>query len=246
MIQRKSYNEAIKCRIPLFVVVFCFVPRMSQKKCSLICCSWRLFCVCCVCCFVLYTVLCSFSPCNSRILECHLCSSKVASPNTTILASLFCRACSIASVPPSKSSTYRSSRNVVAIFTFPTACFWRWFSSVLPRRNCDWFKLNIAFVNLSTWASCVFRPEIQWKHSTSLLFPAIRICRNTCFKSPVLAIGYIQFLTIMSYILFCSGGPVYKQSFNDGWFSLSWLNASYTIQSFVLSGVSLITGLWGK
>lgn len=199
-------------------------------------------------CFVYAFLLsCARSPpCSSRILECHLCSSKVASPNTTILSSLFCRACSIASVPPSKSSTYRSSRNVVAISTFPTACFWRWFLSVLPRKNRDWFKLNIAFVNLSTWASCVFRPEIQWKHSTSLLFPAIRICRNTCFKSPVLAIGYIQFLTIMSYILFCSGGPVYKQSFNDGWFSLSWLNASYTIQSFVLSGVSLITGLWGK
>ena len=199
--------------------------------------------------FFVYVFLlpCAFSPpCNSRILECHLCSSKVASRNTTMLASLFCLACSIASVPPSESSKYRSSRNVVGISMFPTACFWRWFSSDLPRRNRNWFKLNIAFVNLSTWASYVFRSEIQWKCGTSLLFPAIRICRNTCFKSPVLAIGYIQFLTIMSYILFCSGGPVSKQSFNDEWFSLSWLDASYTIQSFVLSGVSLITGLWGK
>ena len=135
---------------------------------------------------------------------------------------------------------------VTDISAFSTEYFLRWYSSVFSRVSGDWFKRNVVLGNLRTWTCCVFRSEIQWKRSTSLSFFIIHICRNTWFKSPIITIAYIQFLTKKSSISFCSGGPVSKQPFNDGWFSLGRLDASYTIQSFVLSAVSLITGLQGK
>ena len=60
----------------------------------------------------------------------------------------------------SKSSTYVSSRNVVAISLFSTAYFPRWYLSVPSRRNCDWLRPSIALVNLSTWTCRIFRSEV--------------------------------------------------------------------------------------
>lgn len=51
----------------------------------------------------------------------------------------------------------------------------------------------------------------------------MRTWRNACLRSPASATGFRRFLTSTSHSRFWRGGPVSKQSFNDGLFSFdSW------------------------
>ena len=59
--------------------------------------------------------------------------------------------------------------------------------------------------------------------------------------SPVMQKGFILFLSRMSKIAGCKGGPTSRQSFNDGACGFCFAEQSYTILILVDSASSLIT-----
>ena len=67
--------------------------------------------------------------------------------------------------------------------------------------------------------------------------------RNAICKSPLMVTGLNLPLTNTFQSLFCSGGPVSKQSLNDGAPLMALVEASYTTRSFVDSMVARTTGL---
>lgn len=71
------------------------------------------------------------------------------------------------------------------------------------------------------------------------------IFRNAICKSPLMVTGLNLPLTSTFQSLFCSGGPVSKQSLNDGAPLMALVEASYTTRSFVDSVVARTTGLSG-
>lgn len=64
--------------------------------------------------------------------------------------------------------------------------------------------------------------------------------------SPATTTGWNRFRTTTLHSLFCTGGPAWRQSFNDRAFSCAHADTSYTTRSFVVSAFLLTTARWGR
>ena len=120
-------------------------------------------------------------------LECHLKSSKVASPKTDWAVCFSCLAWSVVSPPPNKSSTYRLRSISSTIFGCTCLQFLKCSLITAANKNGDGPSPNRALVNQRTSACLVLRSFNQWKRTASRSASQIHTCGNACLMSPAIA-----------------------------------------------------------
>ena len=107
---------------------------------------------------------------------------------------------------------------------------------VLSDTNGDDEILNIRGVNKKTFIYNVSRSSVQWNLVISLSSLIILICKNACFKSPVIAPGFNgHFVSTLIQSVNDNGGPTPGYSFEDGLVFFSLAAALQVIRSSVTS-----------
>ena len=152
---------------------------------------------------------------------------------TSVLEDFSCRVLHTVVDPEIKSSTYGSLR---ILATSSGSFFSQWLRCISitpPSRKGDDASPNRALVNLrDSSGDCSSRR--QWKRIASRSVSFTLTCRSTFCKSPVMATGLKRPVTSTLQSLSCRDGPVWKQSFTDGYFSsypgnFAWVTFSLLI-----------------